>query len=249
MSGQHPTDDRHGCGTDVAAYVLGALDAGEAESFERHLKGCVVCRDEVMALEHVVGALPMAADQHRAPRRLKRRVMRSVRSEIRAHAEVRSDVAHARPRLARGLASGGLLRPAAGAWVRPGAVAAAGLAISAAVVALATSSGGAPSARVIRAQVVGLAGSADIRLSGGQAELIVRHLAPPPAGHIYEVWLQRGHGPPMPTTALFSVTQTGAGDVAVPGNLHGVTAVLVTPEPAGGSRVPTHAPVIVAHLD
>ena len=34
----------------------------------------------------------------------------------------------------------------------------------------------------------------------------------------------------------------------MPGNLHGVSQVMVTPEPAGGTLVPTHPPVIVAPL-
>jgi hypothetical protein len=87
-----------------------------------------------------------------------------------------------------------------------------------------------------------------VRLSDGSAELVVRNFAPPPAGDIYEVWLQRPGHAPSPTRALFSVTTGGAGDVGVPGDLHGVQRVLVTPEPAGGSLVPTHAPVIVAQL-
>jgi hypothetical protein len=102
--------------------------------------------------------------------------------------------------------------------------------------------------RLIQASVAGSPGSAQLRVSGGHAELIVRHLPAPPAGHIYEVWLKRPNHTPAPTSALFSVTSTGAGDVGVPGDLRGVSEVLVTPERAGGSLVPTHAPVIVARL-
>jgi hypothetical protein len=102
--------------------------------------------------------------------------------------------------------------------------------------------------RVIQARVTGSPGTAEVRVAGGHAELIVRHLSPPPAGRIYEVWLKRAGQPPSPTSALFSVTTTGAGDVGVPGDLGGVSEVLVTQEPAGGSLVPTDAPVIVATL-
>jgi hypothetical protein len=63
------------------------------------------------------------------------------------------------------------------------------------------------------------------------------------------VWLKRGAAAPAPTPTLFSVTRAGAADVGVAGSLRGVTEVLVTPEPAGGSLVPTHTPVIVARLD
>jgi hypothetical protein len=44
------------------------------------------------------------------------------------------------------------------------------------------------------------------------------------------------------------VTAAGAGSADVPGDLHGVSQVMVTTEPAGGSAVPTSAPLIVARL-
>jgi anti-sigma factor RsiW len=209
------------CGGDAAAYVLGALEPDEAEEFRRHMESCVVCRDEVFSLQHVADALPMAAPQYPAPRRLRHRVLSAV------HAEAASP---ARPR----------------AWL-PRPALAAGLA---AVLALATVGGielasrGGPGTRIIAASL----GAAHLRLSGTHAELVVDHLAAPAPGHIYEVWLQRAGQPPAPTEALFSVTAGGAAEVGVPGNLRGVTAVLVTQERNGGSRVPTTAPVIVAHL-
>ena len=45
---------------------------------------------------------------------------------------------------------------------------------------------------------------------------------------------------------LWSTRADGSADVAVPGSLDGVEAVLVTDEPEGGSDVPTKAPVITA---
>ena len=87
-----------------------------------------------------------------------------------------------------------------------------------------------------------------MRLSGGRAELVVRHMSPPPQGKIYQVWLKRARGAPLPTSVLFSVTSSGSGDVGLPGDVRRFSEVLVTPEPAGGSQVPTHTPVIVARL-
>jgi hypothetical protein len=104
------------------------------------------------------------------------------------------------------------------------------------------------STRLIQARVVDSPGRAQLRVTGGHARLIVNRIPPPPAGLIYEVWLERGRGAPSPTGALFTVTAAGAADVDVPGNLHGVSQVTVTREPAGGSRSPTHAPVILARL-
>jgi anti-sigma factor RsiW len=224
-----PTREARDCGGDPAAYVLGALERNEVEAFRAHMETCVVCRDEVIAFQQTVDTLSTSVPQYQAPKALRRRVLRAVRDEPRAQA---------RPR-----------RALAPAWFlpRPALAGLAALAVALAVVIGVTGGGG--GARTIQASVVGLPGTAQVRLASGRAELIVEHLAPPPSGHIYEVWLKRGAAAPSPTPTLFSVTTTGSADVGVAGNLRGVTQVMVTPEPAGGSLVPTHAPVIVARLD
>jgi anti-sigma factor RsiW len=38
-------------------YVLGALSPGERRRFERHLRGCPVCREEVVRLAGLPGLL------------------------------------------------------------------------------------------------------------------------------------------------------------------------------------------------
>jgi hypothetical protein len=40
----------------------------------------------------------------------------------------------------------------------------------------------------------------------------------------------------------------GVGEVALPADLHGAKAVLVTREPPGGSRAPSEAPVLQVRL-
>jgi anti-sigma-K factor RskA len=238
MSERDVSSETRDCAGDAAAYALGALEPAEAEAFRQHLDGCIVCRDELAAFQQVVDVLPMTAPQYAPSRRLRRRVLRAARDEPRSvSAPTQADQRARRP----GLSWGWLPRPALA------------LAVLLAVVvvgvggAVLSSTGSSPT-RVVQASVVGAPGTAQLRLSGGQAKLIVNHLAPPPAGHIYEVWLKHADAAPAPTSALFSVTSAGAADVDVPGNLSGVSQVLVTPEPAGGSRVPTHAPVIVAQL-
>jgi anti-sigma-K factor RskA len=222
------------CGDDVAAYALGALEPAEAESFRRHLKQCAVCRDELSSFQQVVNALPMSATQYPAPDSLRLRVLAITETEP-AHPSQRP---HREPRRRRGFT---LPRPAM-------ALAAVVVVAAVAIAAVALSSVGGTSTRVYRAQVAGVTGTAQLRVTGGHGVLIVRHLSPPPAGKIYEVWVARPNRPPQPTTALFSVNTQGAGDVGVPGSLKGVNQVMVTPEPAGGSREPTHAPVISAKL-
>ena len=101
---------------------------------------------------------------------------------------------------------------------------------------------------MIQASVIGMPGNAHLRVVGGRAELVVNRLPPPPAGRIYEVWVERRHQRSVPTHALFSVTAAGAADVGVPVTLRDVNTIMVTEEPAGGSLTPTNPPVIVARL-
>ncbi len=218
------------CG-DAAAYLLGALEPSEAVRFRRHLEDCVVCRDELAALRAAVDVLPLSAPQHRAPRALRRRVMRSVRSQP---AATPGGAPRRRPSIQLGL--------------RPALVGAVAAVVALAVVGGVELSSGGSGVRVVQASVTGVPGSAQLRILSGHAELIVSHLPPPPAGRIYEVWVKRVASPPSPTRVLFSVTTSGAADVGVPANLNGVSAIMVTPEPAGGSLVPTHPPVIVARI-
>jgi hypothetical protein len=101
---------------------------------------------------------------------------------------------------------------------------------------------------VIQARVIGSSGSAELRRASGHAELIVHHLSPPPSGEICQVWLNRAGRPPQPTSALFNVTGAGDAEVDVPGDLRDIGQIMVTPEPAGGTQVPTHPAVITAQL-
>jgi hypothetical protein len=230
--------DAHDFGVDAAAYVLGALDRHELEAFRAHLAGCAVCREEVAALPHVADALPATSPANAPSQGLRGRVIDAVRSEQKsaaspAFADRRPARPHRRPRFAvpRPLAAFG------------GAVAAA----AAVVVAIVVASGGSSPTRVIQANVSG-AGTAQLILTGGQGELVVKHFPAPGAGRIYQVRLKRAHGAPSPTRTLFGVTTGGGGEVGVAGDLHGVSEVLVTSEPLGGSRATTRAPVITAQL-
>jgi anti-sigma-K factor RskA len=234
MTDREHIPENRDCGADAAAYALGALEPPEADAFRAHLASCAVCRDEVSAFQAVADALPLAVPVQPVPRSLKRRVMASVRAEPHP-----SSPASRRPwRLTAGFAAFPRPALAAGALV---------LAIAVVIGGLTLSSGG-TATRVIQASVAWRPGSAMLRVTGGRGELIVQRMPEPPGGKIYEVWLQRSGGAPAPTSALFSVTSNGSGTVDVPGNLHGVSQVLVTPEPVGGSKVPTHVPVVSARL-
>lgn len=220
----------HDCGGDAAAYVLGALEPGEAEAFRAHVEKCAVCRDELEALGAAARVLPVATRQYAAPRDLRRRVLREVRREAAANRRVG-------PRRGGLTLAGGRVLAAAAATMATAAAVVAGIELSAGTVAT-----------VIQARVSGIAGTAQLRVTGAHAELVVRHLAPAGQGHVYEVWLQRGSAAPVPASVLFAVNTAGDADVSIPTAIHGVSAVMVTPEPLGGTARPTRAPVIVARL-
>ncbi len=218
----------HDCGGDAAAYVLGALEPRELEAFRTHLLQCALCRDDVQMLGGVVQMLPLATPQYEAPRGLRGRVMREVRSENSSKRRSLSSVLGvARARVVAG-----------------------GVAVVAAVGVLTgiELTAGAAGLVVTARLSPGVSGSAQLRVDQGRAELVVRHLTPPGRGHVYEVWLQSGSAAPVPASVLFGVDSSGNADVGIPRGLRRVSAVMVTPEPYGGSPKPTHVPVIVARL-
>lgn len=85
---------------------------------------------------------------------------------------------------------------------------------------------------------------AQLRRLGSRAELIVSGMSEPPPGQVYELWLERRGQRPRPTDALFTVTSAGDGTVEVPGGLRGLSSVMVTREPRGGSSIPTGPAVL-----
>jgi hypothetical protein len=116
-----------------------------------------------------------------------------------------------------------------------------------AVVVLVLSPGGGAGTRVIRATVTLPHASASVTVSHGRAQLSVKGMPQAALGRVYEVWVEK-QGRADPTDVLFSVSSKGSASVGVPGKLDSVTAVMVTSEPDGGSRVPSTPPVILARL-
>jgi len=234
----------------VAPYLLRALPDVERREFEAHLGSCAHCREDVADLRLVADALPLAVPPMPPPAPLRDRLMDTVRAE----AEVLKAAGPAadRPRPPR-------RRRLALPFGRPLALAgaAAALLVGAAIgfgIGNATNEEHTRTVvqvRTVQAAVSGPAaarGTAFVVLRDGVATLRVRGLPAPPRGKVYEVWLlRRGATAPSATDALFSVSTTGSGRVALP-SVRGVQAVLVTAEPDGGSSAPTSQPFITASL-
>jgi anti-sigma-K factor RskA len=229
------TAHANGCGSDVAAYALGALTDEETRRFEAHLETCDLCRTDLAALRPVVDALPAAAEQVEPPRALKRRIMGVVEEEARERARAE------RPRRASrfSLAS---LRPVP-ALAAACLVLLAGVGVGAAVLA-----GGEGDARQLAGQCIRSCESVSMRVEDGHGTLKVEGLAQPPRGRVYQVWTHRFGEDPKPTDALFTVDKDGSASVDVPADAERVDQILVTDEPRGGSPAPTTAPYFAVRM-
>jgi hypothetical protein len=227
-------------GMDVGAYALGALDEHEVEPFREHLTTCAECREELAQLQGVTDSLAIAVPRAQAPAEVRARLMAVVRGE----AELLRAAGHEADRPV----------PARSRWrwrLRPAVAAPGARAAGVLIGALVLNEGSSQRTQVIQAQVLAPAGhdaTAALRKVGSHVQLQVTGMPAPALGRIYEVWLKDGSQPPTPTDVLFSVTGQGNGTVGVPGDLKGVSKVMVTEEPAGGSLEPTHSPVIVASV-
>jgi len=225
----------------VGAYLLGALEPDEAARFEEHLAGCAECRRDVAELKVAADALPVSVPIVSPPPALKDQIMAVVGEEAQLLAAAgRGAESAERPReRSRGRLLDWLTRPAVALACALALLVGGGLA----GVLL---GGGDDGARTVVATTQ--APDADVRLEirDDGSTLVAKGMPAPPNGRIYQVWLKRPGRDPEPTSVLWSTRRDGSAEVAVPGSLDGVEAVLVTHEPQGGSEEPSVRPVITA---
>ncbi|HET9125135.1 MAG TPA: anti-sigma factor [Solirubrobacteraceae bacterium] len=240
---EDPPNAEHPSSADVAAYALRALEPAEADALRRHLETCAVCSDELRAFQRIADDLGTAVLQVSAPPEIRRQVMRTVEQE----AALRAAAGERRPAGARARRRDAVLRGRS--WLRGPTIAlVSGMAFAlAAFIVVVIAFPGRQNGRTVSAATT-LGGTAALHISAERTELVVRHIAAPPRGKIYEVWLQYGKGRPRPN-ALFGVDRSGDASVAVSGSMYGVSHVMVTTEPAPhGTSTPTSAAVITASL-
>jgi anti-sigma-K factor RskA len=235
---------------DIGAYLLGALEPAEERSFEQHLEGCDECRHEVMRLEVARDALPRAVDQVAPPERLKQSLMETVRAEAPAAAAA-GEPAEAAPSGSRRRSRWRELFVARPAFAA--AAAAVLVAIGIGLGALVGAFGGGSdsdsstvAATVDATRMPAVKASLVVSDSKDGGILRVEGMQQPQAGHVYEVWVQRG-GKMLPSS-LFTVDSDGNGTAGIPDELRGAEAVLVTREPTGGSKQPSEPPVVTVPL-
>lgn len=212
---------------DIAAYLLGALEPGEAAELERHVAGCAECEEELQRLRPAVQVLPETVERVEAPAALRGRLMEQVRSE--AAGSQAAPAARQAPRRRFGL------RPLAG-------LAAVALVV-AAIGGYAIRDGGSGGPRTTTVHTGHSPGvTAEMVREGETGTLRLANLHQLPAGKVLQAWVQRGKQV-VSAKALFVPNSDGTATATIDG-MRGVSTVMVTAEPRGGSVQPTSKPIV-----
>ncbi len=221
---------------EAAAFALGALDAEQVDDFRAHLEGCKRCQEELRWLAPAVRALPAAVEQQSPPPELKVRLMAEVRADVAADAIP----ARSFGEWLRGVRLGGLT------W-KPLAGLAAVVLIVAAVAgyAVGTGGGGVSPHTTESEQPNGIV--AKVVTEGDRGELRLANVKQLPEGKVLEAWVQRGNAV-EPVAALFAPDHAGNASTTIE-DMKGVSLVMVTREPAGGTKVPTTEPIVKVPLE
>jgi hypothetical protein len=189
-------------------------------------------------LQPAVELLPRTVEQLGPPPRLRESLMENVRAESRP-------AAREPPRRAReGWWSGfriALRRPATAVAV------AATLIVGVVAGYFIHEPGGGTSTFEAQALHGGGGASGVLERNGGSGILRVHGMPMLARDQVYEVWVQRDGS--LEPSSLFVPRRDHTADAAVPGDLNGADAVLVTKEPRGGSSRPTSMPLLSVKLE
>jgi anti-sigma-K factor RskA len=237
------------------AYALDALDDAERERFERHLKRCPACADDVRQMTATATAMAMAVAAEPPPG-LKERVLATAAATPQLPPLPPAAAARRRhgrrltrsdwfPRLALGLAAAGLAAAVALAVVtvstqnRLNTVQAQNQQITAVL--------SAPDAQIATG-ASSTGGTATVVLSYGEQKMIFSSSGLPalPNAKVYELWLL-STGSARPAGLLPKPTDGKTAPVLAAG-LTSADKVGVTVEPAGGTSSPTTTPILVMTL-
>jgi len=206
---------------DVGAYLLGALNDLERQSFERHLRGCRECQEELARLRPAADALPASVQQFEPPARLKASLMEVVEREARP-----TELPRRR-------------------FTRPLAVAA--VLLLGLVVGFGVAQLGGDETRTVAATVdkamPQAGGTLDIE--DGNATLELHDMPELRGPRVYQVWLQ--HGDQLMPARTFEVGAAGTGRVQLRG-VDDADGVYVTREARGGAQVPSEDPIVSVPL-
>ena len=238
------------CDELLGAYVLGSCPRSEADRVANHLARCAGCAAAAERMRKGAEVLLVSVAPVAPGTGTKARVMAQVRAEAALFEAAREGSYERRGSEAANATRSRWRFPRVRLWAPVPAAALASVLLLAGVGAGLLGPGlgsGAPQRNVVMAQIQdgqprGASGSLEIR--GERAELRVRGLRSPGRGRVYQVWVRKQRQVPEPAGAMLAVDSGGAAQARLSGDIRSFDQVLVTSEPAGGSRLPTRVPVL-----
>jgi anti-sigma factor RsiW len=234
---------------EAVAFALGSLDPEQVDDFKEHLKGCKRCQEELRWLAPAVRALPEAVEAQTPPPGIKTRLMAEVRADAEAEERrVRADERRERTSTAGGVAGWlGGLRVGNLTW-KPLAGLALVILVVAGGIGYAVGNGGGTNAHTTEAAQAGGV-VAKVVKEGEKGELRLTGVEQLPQGKVLEAWVEHENdGKYEAVPALFAPNKAGDASTMIE-DLNGVTTVLVTREPEGGSKQPTQKPFVTVPLE
>lgn len=230
---------------EIAAYVLGALEPDEAREVELHLGACQRCQAGLRWAMPAINALPESVEQVEPPSSLRTRLLNEAKRDAAEHARAaaaeRGGLGARFTMWLRGARSRPLvLSPAFGLLL----VAMAVVAIAGYQVGTSGSDDGSSSSGQVATFEAGKAPGVVARVTrddDGSGTLKLANVKPLQYNRVLEAWVQRGENV-MPVRALFVPDDEGRATTMLP-EMEGVSAVMVTVEPRGGSDEPTSTPI------
>ena len=204
---------------ELAAYALDALSADEAREVEAHLSGCEQCRAELRWLEPSVDVLAESVAQIAPPPSLREQLLATTAAESRENGRT------------------GWRRMWPSWATRPVTALAATALIAAGVAGYA-----------LRGDDDTATGAPQMALErdGDSGTLRVTNLPEPEEG-VYQVWIQ--HGDEVEPSSAFVTGADGTAEAAIPSDLAGADAVMVTHEAERGRERPSGEPLMQTELD
>ncbi|MEV5000599.1 anti-sigma factor [Nocardioides sp. LML1-1-1.1] len=251
------TDHEHALS---GAYAVDALDAEERARFEAHLRECRDCQEEVASLQEAAALL--GTDPVEPPASVRDAVLASIQSIrplppiVETPAAVPAEV----DQLAERRARRGLVHRLTRTPLLVAAAVVLLLAVGTALVRPWTGDDTANEPPTAADRVLSAADATEVAQAfpdGSKATLVVsrsqgkavirtRHMALPPSGKTYQLWLQSPAGEMVPAGLMPEEADT---TYVLDGDASKATGVGITVEPDGGSDHPTSKPIALFPLE
>lgn len=234
----------------LAAYVLDAVEPDDRELVQAHLEGCATCKATLRRLERARDAVPLAGDVVEPPPRLREGILAAAaatsRPASRAPAKIRP--LPASPRRARSAPRGLTAGIAAAAVIAFALGAGLGLGAGRSLAPTAPASSVAQYRLAGTGTMQGASGRVYELKAQGLTLVEFANLPALQADKVYELWLIRRQGNPVPA-GVFMPDQAGSHVAVLGRDLQGVNALAVTVEAGpNGAAAPTQQPELVGNV-